>query len=494
MGVHMPVARRPNTAVPRYTLTAVGHRIYARLGTMITQFFPGMNGMSGNGASSIVALDWDTQGKLLWEQKSTSVVLPDRLPDKNNTRTISFEGTPVADLENVYVAVTDRREQTALYIACFDAATGASRWVRYLGTAPPEVVNMFGGGMPMPFGLTSPNDFNHRLLTLDGPTLYYQTNLGAVVALEADTGATLWVATYPRQDTREGEAATERDLNPAVVHDGRVFVAPSDAASVFAFDAATGRHLWKSDIKASDVKLAHVLGVAKGRLVVTGNCVLLLDVKSGQLVHTWPDGGKLEGYGRGLLAGDLIYWPTQNEIQVLDQRSGLRAEPPIKLFETYHTRGGNLVAGDGYLIVAQRDGMVVFCQNSRLIERYQNEIARARDFAPNYFRLARAAEAVGRNQLALEMYAEASRLAGPQEMVDGVALAAAASDHRVSLLVRLAGQDRRRTTGPRRSSGSKRPAGSPAAIPSGCRRRCCLPTSRSMQAGPKPPSRSASTS
>ena len=40
-------------------------------------------------------------------------------------------------------------------------------------------------------------------------------------------------------------------------------------------------------------------------------------------------------------------------------------------------QGGNLVAGDGYLIVAQADGIVVFCQNSRLIERYQNEIARA---------------------------------------------------------------------------------------------------------------------
>ncbi len=56
--------------------------------------------------------------------------------------------------------------------------------------------------MPMPVrGMTAPGDFNHRLLSLDGPTLYYQTNLGAVVALEAETGATLWVATYPRQES-----------------------------------------------------------------------------------------------------------------------------------------------------------------------------------------------------------------------------------------------------------------------------------------------------
>jgi cellulose synthase operon protein C len=437
-----PTAQRPHTGIPRYTLTAVGHRIYARLGATSPSFFPGWNGV-GAGVSSIVALDWDTQGKLLWEQQATKLALPDRPPDRNNFRTLSFEGTPVADSENVYVAVTDRREQTALYVACFDADTGTSRWVRYLGAAPPAGQNLWNGGMPMPIGMTAPGDFNHRLLTLDGATLYYQTDLGALVALEAESGSLLWVATYPRHDADQGGATSDRDLNPAVVHGGRVFVAPSDADSIFAFDAASGRNLWKSSFKANDVKLTHLLGVAKGRLVATGNCVLLLNVKTGELVHTWPDSGKLEGFGRGLLAGDFIYWPTQNEIQVLDQRSGLRTEAPIKLLENYHTRGGNLAAGDGYLIVAQADGMVVFCQNSRLIERYQDEIAKTPDYAPNYFRLARAAEAIGKDQLALAKYAEASRRARPQEMIDGLPLAASARDHHFGLLIRLANQGRR---------------------------------------------------
>ena len=43
--------------------------------------------------------------------------------------------------------------------------------------------------MPLQFGgMTASSDFNHRLLSLEGPALYYQTNLGAVVALEAETG------------------------------------------------------------------------------------------------------------------------------------------------------------------------------------------------------------------------------------------------------------------------------------------------------------------
>jgi outer membrane protein assembly factor BamB len=438
----VPQARQQSSDIPRYTLTAVGHRIYARMGAIGPAFIPGSG---GRGVSSIVALDWNTQGKLIWEQKSTALVLPNRPIDRNNNRSVSFEGSPVADARSVYVAVTDRREQTATYVACFDAETGANRWVRYLGTASPDNNNNpFGMGMGMQFGAVATGDFNHRLLALDGPAIYYQTNLGALVALEAETGATLWVATYPRQEPNHPSSGGERDLNPAVIHEGRVFVAPSDADALFAFDAGSGRLLWKTDRVSDDIKLSHLLGVAKDRLVATGDRVLLFDVKTGRLLHAWPDSGKsLEGYGRGLLAGDLIYWPTQNEIQILDQRTGLLAERPIKLLETYHTKGGNLVAGDGYLIVAQADGLVVFCQNSRLIERYQEEIAKAPDQAANYFRLARAAEATGRDPLALENYEKASQKARTNEMIDGTPLAGVARDHRFRLLFRLAAGARR---------------------------------------------------
>ena len=111
-----------------------------------------------------------------------------------------------------------------------------------------------------------------------------------------------------------------------MVHDGRVFVAPERRRRDLRLrlPAAAGCS-GRRDPIADDIKLSHVLGVAKGRLVATGNRVLLFDVKTGKLLHAWPDSGKaLDGYGRGLLAGDMIYWPTQNEIQVLDQRTGLR--------------------------------------------------------------------------------------------------------------------------------------------------------------------------
>ena len=432
-----PQATRQASSIPRYTLTAFGDRIYARLGATGGASLGGR--FSRGSQSAIVALDRSAEGKSLWRRPAMDVSLPKR-PEGFNGNT-GFEGSPLADAHGVYVAMTDRKEMTSTYVVCLDADTGATRWVRYLGAAPSDGNNLpfMGMGMGMGMGGNGSTELAHRLLTLDGPTIYYQTNLGAVVSLNAETGAIHWVATYPRLERNEEGQAHERDLNPAVVHDGLVIVAPDDATSIYAYDAVSGRLVWKTDPIPDDVKLAHLLGVAKGRLIATGDRVLLFDVKTGKRVGCWPDGGHAyEGYGRGILAGDRIYWPTKTEIHILDQATGLRTDPPIKLQEApFNTTGGNLAVGDGYLIIAQAEKLVVFCQNSRLIQRYRDEIARAPDQAPNYFRLARAAEATGQDELALESLETAARKSRPSETIDGLLLADVTRDNQYRLLMKL---------------------------------------------------------
>ncbi len=241
---------------------------------------------------------------------------------------------------------------TASFVVCLDAETGETRWVRYLGEATAAFDNMMG----MPFI----GDISGRLLSLDGATLYYQTNMGAVAALDADTGAIRWLATYPHMELRGAGQGLGRELNPAVVHDGLVIVAPDDAPSIYAFDAATGRLAWRTEPLP---KVIHLLGVAQGHLIATGDRAWLIDVSNGKVIRYWPEGASgMDSYGRGLLAGDSIYWPTRTEIHVLSQATGLPTDrSPIALKDAFGTTGGNLAVGDGYLVIAQSDALIVFC-------------------------------------------------------------------------------------------------------------------------------------
>lgn len=410
---------------PRHTLSAAGDRVFARLGPP---------GQRGAGSSKVVALrnNREVEGKLIWGRVASEVELPRRKPDGN--RASAFEGTPVADERSVFVALTDWGTEVGSYVACLDAETGRPRWVRHLGVAqaPLDPNN----------GAPSTADVGQRLLSLDGPTVYYQTNLGALAALDAETGQIRWLATYPHRDRPDGGlvGGRPRDLNPAILHGGLAIVAPEDATHIYAFDAASGKLAWRSDREYAS--LSHVLGVAKGRLIATGDHVWSLDVRTGKFLRAWPDNPV--GYrdaGRGILAGEQIYWPTRSptdaprsEIQVLDQATGMRGDREAIPLWSYGVEGGNLAAGDGYLVVAQAEELVVFCQNTRLIERYRQEIAAAPDRAAPRYLLGRVAEGLGQDSLALESLSAAERLARPGESVDGEPLGLAARDAQHRLL------------------------------------------------------------
>jgi outer membrane protein assembly factor BamB/tetratricopeptide (TPR) repeat protein len=412
-----PQAPRPGRGAfspARRTLTASGDRIFARLGP------------AGRGGGVLVAIrsNREIEGKLIWKVAASEIELPARRGDR---AVASFEGTPVADAQRVYVALTLAATETWAYVACLDAETGRTLWVRYLGNA--------ASAIDPNRGILLGTGIGERLLSLDGARLYYQTNMGALACLDAEDGAVRWLATYPVRDRGAAGPEVRRGLNPAVVDAGRVFIAPEDSASLLAFDADTGRPLWTSP---PIPQIAHVLGVAGGKLFATGDRLYTLDAANGKVLRTWPEAGAgYEGYGRGLLAGDSIYWPTRTEVLVLDQATGGDVHGSIPLFQSFGHGGGNLASGDGYLVVAGRDTLVVFCQNRRLIERYRMQVVRAPEQALGHYQLARLAEATGEEELALSSLDEAIRRARPVDVVDGQPLADLARARRFGLLMKL---------------------------------------------------------
>jgi tetratricopeptide (TPR) repeat protein len=91
---------------------------------------------------------------------------------------------------------------------------------------------------------------------------------------------------------------------------------------------------------------------------------------------------------------------------VLDQRTGVLAKRKEvgEIQEKHNYSPGNLVIGDGYLVLAQPSKLVVFCQYEVLISRYRELIAQNPSDPEPHLRLARAAEANDAIELAVEHY------------------------------------------------------------------------------------------
>jgi outer membrane protein assembly factor BamB len=316
--------------IPRYTMTVAGDRLYARMGAAVTSRAREAVGLA---SGYLVALDLSAEGRLVWKLE----------PDEG----WAFEGSPVVEAGCLFIAMRRTDIQPHLYVACFDAQTRELRWRQSICAAESPARGMR-------------SEITHNLLTLHRGTLYLNTNLGAVAAIAARDGRVLWVSLYPR--VLEGDWASppphaSRDLTPCVFDRGMLLVAPADSRRIFAFDAMSGQIVWQSGNEVEDV--VHLLGVSGDHLIASGRRLYWISLKEGEqgrVTHHWPDGNEKLGYGRGLLAGDCVLWPTRDKIYIFDQvKRQLKKEIPLT---PRGTGGGNLLVAAGRMFLATANELV----------------------------------------------------------------------------------------------------------------------------------------
>lgn len=331
-----------NIGLPRFTMTIADGRLYARMGSV--------QPYTGDRGGLLVCVDLaQSEGKLVWETFASSVE-----PDADGW---IFEGSPLVMGGRVYVGLRRLNPQPQANVACFDALTGKLIWNRKLCV-----------------GQTNPNftdfDVNQHLLTWGDGTLYYATHMGAVAALDPRQGSIKWIVSYPRvEDTKlrhELASRLRRGPLPALFANGVLYVAPLDSDELLALDSETGMLKWK---RSFGRPIQSLLGVAKGRLYVSGAELYAVSTDSGQIA--WKVGDpdpESHGFGRGLLVGDLVYWPTHEEIFLIEQETGVLRQR-LPLFAVHGQYGGNLVLVDQYLLVTQPDGLAVFSDRGPPVDR-----------------------------------------------------------------------------------------------------------------------------
>jgi hypothetical protein len=324
--------------VPRFTLTAVNNIVYGRLGPPATTRVDARDTAS---AARLIGVDLARDGLLAFHAR----------PSHPSS---SFDGAPVGDGRRIWIAMRHSDITPQAYVYCYDATSGIELWRTSIGAADTPAA---GRG----------DEVTHDLLTMVGDRIFFSSNLGLVAALDARDGSIAWLHRYERAsgDLTTSPHATpihvDREPSPCLYHNGIVFVAPADATTIFALDALTGQRVWSTD-KLTDA--LHLLGVVGKNLIVSGNRLSAVDVRSGANRYTWPESehAGIRGMGRGLLAGNEVFWPTREDIYVFDAATGAQSRSPISL-RSMGSVGANLAAAGGQLIVASHDKLLAFGPN-----------------------------------------------------------------------------------------------------------------------------------
>lgn len=350
----------PMVGVARGTLAIYEDCLYARMGAPVTGWANGEKAGDGGSISYLVGLDLRKQGSLL---KGFPLHL-----SQFDFGGSEPEGCPLVFGDKLFVAVA-KRDNVGMRrsVAAFDRFGGQLLW-----KSPPIATGTVEG-------TDRANLLSHQLLSVEGGRIFYNTNLGSIACLDALTGQIEWLVRYRRHDKeKQAYAGSDRfryrDVNPCVVHSGLVYCSPQDCPEIFALDALTGDLVWSTD-DTSVADAVHTLGVTKDHLIVSGDRLIWLDSHTGRVDARFPaasNSGTLNalpsprGLGRGLISAGEVYWPNANEIIVfsaaLKDRKSVDAPPMqrrIRL-DTRGSEGGNLVAANGWLLVATPSRLMAF--------------------------------------------------------------------------------------------------------------------------------------
>ncbi|WP_417745111.1 PQQ-binding-like beta-propeller repeat protein [Rosistilla oblonga] len=355
----LPPAALPASGWPRFTLNVVGDRMVARLGPAVTGWLPVMRKPPGS-ASSVAVFDLDGEGRLL-------DAYPKSL-DADELGDYEIEAPPMLVGDRIFCGIT--RRAGSLYtsrVLCIDLRSGQRLWI-----SPELAVG------PMP-NQPPANRVSHATVAYREGMLFYHANLGTVSAIDAQTGKIRWLVRYERGSAndnpyRDEPFVDDRDLSPVLLDAELAIVAAADCDRVFALDSATGQTLWTSGPElAEDVEC--LLGTTATHVIASGDRLYWIDKFTGRVDAVFAGGStslaaggssQPRTAGRGAIAGNRIFWPTDDAILVFDAvladtdtRLAVRMVDRIDLLPS-DLRGGNLLIRDGYLILASPDRLAVF--------------------------------------------------------------------------------------------------------------------------------------
>ncbi len=275
---------------------------------------------------------------------------------------ISVNTPPLVQGDRVYVAATYYQGGFRNWLCCFDRDTGGVIWRTYIAQGQAEL-NMFGNPIKeiVPGHVGAANGL-----------VVYATNLGVAAAVDATTGTPRWVTAYDQVPVPSSDGTRSVERTPTWAGSRpqffgkRVYIAPSDAYHVFAFDVESGEPSIVPGASCTSANaFRHMVGVFDGTLIVAGREVHAFDLTTPAPTLKWntaatdgAGGGYGDILGRPGVAGEEIFYFRPSSGGNRGGRSELRQ---------YNIRSGRLIGRkvfEGPDIVT---GNIVFSQDATVV-------------------------------------------------------------------------------------------------------------------------------
>ncbi|MBU0618317.1 MAG: PQQ-like beta-propeller repeat protein, partial [Planctomycetes bacterium] len=164
------------------------------------------------------------------------------------------------------------------------------------------------------------------LIVGDATTLYVCTGNGVIAALAREDLSWMWAAVYPStlaehlgQLWWQPHATTvESNIDPPVIADDLLIVAPVDSPEMFALDRFDGRERWRMSRR----EYPYLIGSLHHGLVVGGREVACLDLSDPASREPRWRSVPMRITGRVRICDERVFVPTREGIVVLDGRNG----------------------------------------------------------------------------------------------------------------------------------------------------------------------------
>ena len=323
-----------------------------------------------------------------WDQRGGAVT--------NRYQGHDVAGPPMIVGDTVFAATHDQTGAIQYYLSAYDLQTGRPKWRKLICSSQLEV-NMFGNAQ---------QEFAAAPLALEDGVIYATTNLGVCYAADADTGRIRWISAYDvipmpqTQLTNQMPRPVYFANNPGVLLDDVFVCTPLDSAWVLAFEAGTGKQLWKLNQAAQaggvEAQIHWMLGCIGDEIVFSGRGIVAVQahpetvrnqaqarlVASPEMLGT--SGRHAPSIPRGVISEDLIWFPSPTGLRVVDREGVL--DPRATDIEP--VGAGNLLLQDGILFTARQSSIEVHMDREALIREAERATRQSPDDAFAWLRLA----------------------------------------------------------------------------------------------------------